>query len=237
MSKPQTNNYYTNVYQKSFEVFAKRSKKLDPLLIALMVDPLEAEDAKREFGNKIPHSLEDFRSRDGQMAVDAALQTVAQWLVKQESIQMSIPEIAKWNSKLTVWMGIRQVDSFLSFAKTSDPRPREALRLAEEWVRGGDVAKKILRAAEDCYEAELSLRNSTGTEDSLEMDSFQSALAVCRSVLSFYGKDGYKVLWSAQHSTVAINTADIDRYDSGAYEQRRARLKSRLADAIMTFPA
>lgn len=232
MSNLKKHGYYTNVYQKSYEVFAKHSKKLDPLLIALMVDPLEAEDAKKLFGKKIPHSLDDFRNRDGQMAVDAALQTVVQWLQQQSSLGSAVAEIAAWNCRLAVWLDVAASRWALSAISSNDARLTDSLNTVERWVRGLAGQDELSTALMDSVSA---VSDASNVPWILPREAY-AARAVMRTAQAADG--AFMINRCNSYSEYVPDEAASAHYgySSRPIGEKLIELRSVLANACMTFP-
>lgn len=138
---------FTLVPLRSYSAYVKSDPPaLDELMCALMVDPLEAEDAAAESGMEMPHALANFASL-GRRPYTAALQTIAQWVEEQEEARPALRGLMKYNNKLGTWCACQLARASLLYVSADEPRPRAIIELTESWLYGKSTLEDVRRYA------------------------------------------------------------------------------------------
>lgn len=138
---------YTHVPQRSFDAYASSNPvTLDEVLCALIVDPLEAEDAAKDRGVQgTPHSLCDFADQ-GMVPLRIALETIAQWVSSHAYSPQAITDIARYDERLGVWCGCQVARNPLQYESVYiSPRTHALIEVTEAWVRGNANLNDILQ--------------------------------------------------------------------------------------------
>ncbi len=139
---------FSRVHQRSYDVFVGNSiVHLDPLMMALAVDPLEAEDAASSRSSDIPHSLEYFSSIS-RLAYLSAIETISQWVLHHPGEQ-KIKQMAMYSPRLAVWCTAQAVRDVLRLLPPEEERPLTAVATAERWVMGESSGEQCLADARD----------------------------------------------------------------------------------------
>ncbi len=151
---------FTHIPERSFDAMFVRERDwngrlmLRPLMAALSVDPLEAEDAFKDLGSsRIPNSLEYFASRS-HAALRVALETIAQWVMFETDLRYLSELLGMYDRVLASWCASQAARSVLRFVSRSEKRPAKAVELTEAWVVGSATTKEC----EDMHESMKDVR-------------------------------------------------------------------------------
>lgn len=157
----ERHSYYTCVPLRSIEAIVPpdAAERLDLILRALIVEPEEAEDLSED-PSIIDCSAERFVER-GAMSVDAALQTIGQWSLRQSSVLTAIQWISLWNQWLGIWCAScvvrnlaqkfpRYSSDHLALIESTQDAVRDRLvhMLTETWK----LKEKCSNLADDAYD-------------------------------------------------------------------------------------
>lgn len=230
--KKSSKRPYTLIHPKSFKAYVRRGT-LREVLCALIVQPEEAEDIAEEYGfSATPHAMKDFELAGGSKAVSAALQTIAEWTMRQSGADVAIVQITQWNRRLGVWCAC-QTSKMLLGEVSSDVEPfKELISLIEGWVVGRvgrlDLQVAASRFNESTYNYESSF------------DLYARDAVVNAAFAGSYRDEEYADA-STKQSVAAAAMAPLDRLDGSVkwnreFAERLAYLRRFIANACLTFP-
>lgn len=210
-----------------------RCNTLKSLLIALAVDPEEAEDLVDDGTvalENIPHGYEDFKAR-GEKALDAALQTVSQWVANAGAAPIAAHYLVQWNRRLGVWCLASIVEAALRPYVGGDLFHRDTIELVRMY------------AATGISDHDLSRRQSVYRRSTLGKVWMQSAaLLVDLSVggyrLDKYPSFGSGIASTARESIVRSLIAGGNRDERWVVTEGKVDEDCRrmMADACLHFP-
>jgi hypothetical protein len=252
-------NQYTLIPNQSFDAYVRRGT-LREVLCALIVQPEEAEDMAEEHGvEETPHSMGAFELAGGSKAVSAALQTTAEWTMRQHVADDAILQIAKWNSRLGVWCACQVAREALRYVIPGEERPRIAIETAERWVWVGATTEELRVAytaardanydAADLGDAQADDPSAYATYRASSYAAESASFAVgCASAVDdaddFVREAVYTVHAVASASSSAAEAVYAARTGTSISDpswirqngEERARLREVIANACMTFP-
>lgn len=167
--------YYTEIPLRSFEAFEFEGH-LSEALLALIVDPLEAEDVSRAIREVYPTRIElaingkiadapialaDFLNLPSKHAFEQLKITLSQWAMTKSSSD-AIVGLARWDRRLGAWCACacsRVAQSFYS------EEHLESIEITEAWVRGEadmEEVKYAYRIATNMSAAGTSVKRAVG---------------------------------------------------------------------------
>lgn len=140
--------YYTEIPLRSFEAIVQNGW-LSEILLALITDPLEAEDlaemlSRTKRGGKLwvrfkgerrlpaPISCEEFR----RISIEGKTKwrvTLSQWVMRFDTADDSLQSLIDYDKKLGVWAECKIARESLRFAEKGEGRPIYAIKTAEAW--------------------------------------------------------------------------------------------------------
>lgn len=175
MTAMQMHPYYTEVPLRSFEAMAFEGN-LSEVLLALIVDPNEAEDVsltiqnvydtkiELDFEGKIisaPITLEDFQNLPSKNAFEQLKITLSQWAMTKSSTD-AIIEIARWDRRLGAWCACACSREGQMFHGEENLK---SIAITEAWVRGEadmEEVKYAYRLVRDNSSAGTSAKRAAG---------------------------------------------------------------------------
>jgi len=240
-------SYYTEIPQRSFEAIVKNGY-LSEVLMALLVDPLEAEDVAESIKDRTdaaikleangyivsaPIGLADFQNLPSKDAFEKLKITLSQWVMTTKRASGALRELTMWDRRFGVWCACQVAREALRFIPRSEPRPLRAIKTAEAWVRGmatEDQVDVAAQAAETC--AEIA-ENEYGDYLVFEASSAASSAAY---TVGNYNLGGDAVICSASAFAYSAQASDPDVDWDDVREAEFIRLREVVAAACLTFP-
>lgn len=256
--------YLTKVPSRSFDIIYKNGW-LSEALLALIVDPLAAEDIERtlervreritivpDFEDNLPYDapirLADFKDL-GSKWVQVMLETMAQWVMYQQgSASAAIGSIYLIDRRIAAWCACSVAREALRVMPPEDDRPLRAIIAVEKMVgsrRNNGVAQMYSEASEEAARRYLLSAESTRVSANYYLDASRSAAAVAAGNL-------IQILTGSKERDQAVFVVDCVAYALAYYEVskdvRRAddwgtvkqmelmRLREVIAKACLSFP-
>lgn len=227
----EMNPIYPSIPQRSFAAYVAYGT-LDEILCALIVEPLEAMDAAKEFGVAgTPHSLEDFRNL-GRSAVRLCLETAATWVSLHADPREALVSIADWDRSVGTWCACQVARTALPFVpKYGDySRFEVAINAAEKWIVGSVGSNELERAADNAYAG------------SIEQSEHAAVWAADIAYSNLHPPMGnsplaYRVVNSACAAfaqSVAVDTRNPGWMN--AYNERLSDMRAVISEACLSFP-
>lgn len=144
----KTDLLFTFVPERSLQAFSRgRIPTLRELLCALIVDPLEAEDAAEQLDPlEISCTLTDFADRGAAM-YRASLETIAQWVIMKSRIGemfSAMDAIGRYDARLGTWCSFCVCQEML--ARDAECAPM--LEQLRRWILG-EIDSEALRRIVD----------------------------------------------------------------------------------------
>jgi|JI10StandDraft_1071094.scaffolds.fasta_scaffold00157_127 hypothetical protein len=231
--KPRMHEIYTHIDDRSYKAFVE-SGSLDEVLCAFVVDPDEAEDVAKRYGvSGTPHSLLFLWTQSAGF-FDAALQTIAQWVMAQPDAEAALDGVASWNMLLGIWCACAVSKEALLLCPDRQNRAKSLIGLTEEWVasRGSMPHEKIRAMVREVSRFQATLR-SYAEQTSLSA-AMESAALIWRS------PDPSGVSSVSRYVAAALCDDGGDEDDEeflSCKASEMLRLRSVVAEACLRFPA
>lgn len=210
-----------------------RCNTLKSLMIALSVDPEEAEDladAGTVALEKVPYGYADFAAR-GAKALDAALQTVSQWVANAGAAPMAAHYLVQWDRRVGVWCLATIVEAALRPYVNGDLFHRETIELAKVYAATG-------RSDRDLSRRQSVYRRSTSGKIWMQSAALLVDLSVGGYRLEQYPSFGAGTASTARESIVRSLIAEGNRDERWVMTEYRVDEECRrmMADACLSFP-
>jgi|JI10StandDraft_1071094.scaffolds.fasta_scaffold01000_27 hypothetical protein len=159
---------YTEIDTRSYNAIVKYGW-ISELLLALLVDPLEAEDVGESLkrwnhteilitGGRAPTSRSDFIDLHSRSAFEKMKITLAQWSASMTNSEEALRILFDWDFRFAAWCGCAVARDSLKFVPKEDRRPIDAIESAESWVRGDLGAKTMLSASKSAFRSSQEAR-------------------------------------------------------------------------------
>jgi hypothetical protein len=235
MTAMQMHPYFTEIPLRSFEAMAFEGH-LSEVLLALIVDPHEAEDVSRmirdiystrielDFDGKItsaPITLSDFQDLPSKHAFEQLKITLAQWVMTTERADSAVGALASWDRRFGVWCACAAARDALRFVPEDEERPLRAIEAAEAWVRGMATRAQVSAAREAARAAARAA---------------YAAFAAARAAdAAYYAADRASAAAAADAARAAYAAA-ADAAADAARVAELVRLREVVANACLTFP-
>lgn len=239
-------SYYTEIPQRSFEAIVKNDY-LSEVLVALLVDPLEAEDIAESIKDRIdaaitldlngrafsaPIGLADFQNLPSKDAFEKLKITLSQWVMTTERANGTLRVLSTWDQRFGAWCSCAVARVGIRFVPKGDRRALLAIETTEVAVRGKSTDIYVTDAAMAAYDASSSARTLAAAA------AYASA---SYAAASFVASVGTSVADNAASlaANAAVRVADAVASVSGRDDLRVAeliRLREVVANACLTFP-
>jgi hypothetical protein len=159
--------YFTEIPLRSFEAMAFEGN-LSEVLLALIVDPHEAEDVAKsiqeiqstrielDFDGELissPIALADFQNLPSKNGFEKLKITLAQWVMTTKSAFFPLKTLSEWDQRFAVWCACAVSREAIRFVGKSENRPIRAIETAEAWVCGRVGINAVRLAYEAAYQA------------------------------------------------------------------------------------
>jgi hypothetical protein len=243
-------NVFTEIDSKSYAAIVKNGY-LSEVLLALLVDPLEAEDVadsirgRSETAIKLevngrsflaPISLEDFESLPSKDAFEKLKITLSQWVKTIEGAGSAVKTLAMWDRVFGVWCACAVAREALLFVPKSELRPLRAIEAAEAWVLGMVTSAQVDLAIADAFAAsgDASRADDVAASDAASAAAHAANIAIAASASSVYASAVYAVAYAAIDA--ADDAADADVVWEDARNAELVRFRHVVANACLTFP-
>lgn len=243
-------SHYTEVEARSYDAIVKNGW-LSEVLLAMAVDPLEAEDVadviarndamKTMMIDGSQRALLSLSDGLGASFLDRAKITASQWASQQSDGRSVMAQLAEWDQKVGVWCACHLPVGMLARLPKDRPQARETIRKTLSWVFGQDTAATVLANAEK--EAVSSKWTSVGM---LAANSFanrvEDAAFAAYSVAKSNRKSGMtksaedavtSYLLAAYVAYVGRSSAFAESEDLDPFSSASCQI---IADACLSFP-
>ena len=244
--------YYTEIYQRSFDAIVKNGW-LSEILLALITDPLEAEDlaerlerdsletlwilptTRGERRYLAPTSLEDFRS----LSLDAKTSwhiTMAQWVMRFKEANVALQSLIRYDRKLGAWCVCQVAREALRFVPNGELRPLVAIETTEAWTLGKGTIEEAKEAYADIDEYANSYESNYSPQSSFAANAALEAAGSASHTNTPAAEYAAKLAtFAAANAAAAIFPfSSPDR--SKKRESELDRFREVVANACMTFP-
>jgi hypothetical protein len=157
----KTHSQYTEIPLRSFEAMTFEGN-LSEVLLALIVDPLEAVDVARTIldiypteielslnGNVVDASiaLSDFVNLPSKHAFEQLKITLAQWVMTTKQADDALKTLTEWDGRFGVWCACAVAREAIRSIPKDELRPLRAIKAAEAWVSGKSSVRRARNAA------------------------------------------------------------------------------------------
>jgi hypothetical protein len=154
-------NVFSEIDARSYASIVKNGW-LSEVILALLVDPLEAADVaesiKSATGTAIelklngrvfeaPIGLSDFQNLPSKDAFEKLKITLSQWAMTMGYANVSLRTIAEWDRRFGAWCACAVARDALRFVPRNELRPLRAIETTESWVLGMATAESAAGAA------------------------------------------------------------------------------------------
>lgn len=242
----QMHPYYTEIPLRSFEAMAFDGH-LSEVLLALIVDPHEADDVSRTIWDvqeariellqdgrivEAPIRMDDFLNLPSKNALEHLKITLAQWVFTFERAPEPMGLLTKWSPRLGVWCAC-SVAKEIHWYDDNDPVLR-SIEVAEQWVIENRYAILLTQEYNKIFATAQSMASPDYTAAYLAVLSAHMAWDnECdpSAVADVVSDTAWNVAdWWAN----STNTIDYDM--DVARSAELVRLREVVANACMTFP-
>lgn len=252
---PSMHSIYTEIDARSYDAIVKNGY-LSEVLLALLVDPLEAEDVAdsvttRDMGkismsvngivSSAPISPADFQALPSKDGFEKLKITLSQWAAVAADAKESLLTVATWDVRFGIWGACQVARSALVYVPSREERPLFAIETADRWLQGKfhgtpiyNVRPQLRSAADRAFAASVETIYSAS----------QAAHAACAAAVeaSFYqpSQAAFYCSSAANHAANAFAdsltiTTNADRWRR-ASESESIRLRKVVSNACLTFP-
>jgi hypothetical protein len=240
-------SYYTEIPLRSFDAIVKNGY-LSEVLMALLVDPLEAEDVADSVKSRTmtaiylevnghtvsaPIGLADFQNLPSKDAFEKLKITLSQWVMTTKRASGALRELTMWDRRFGVWCACQVAREALRFIPRSEPRPLRAIKTAEAWVRGTATEDQADTAAQGAEAYAEIAENEYG--DYLVFEASSAASSASYTVVG-YDFAGDAAAGSASAFAYSAQASDPDVDWDEVREAELIRLREVVAAACLTFP-
>jgi hypothetical protein len=241
-------NVFTEIDSKSYAAIVKNGY-LSEVLLALLVDPLEAADMadsiqriqatriELAFDGKIidaPITLKDFHSLPSKDAFEKLKITLSQWVKTTDVASEALRVLSIWDRRFCVWSACAVARESLRYVPAEEQRPLRAIEAAEAWVIGRatiETVRDAYAAADDAAEdAVVDYNNAAiyaAADYAAAADAATSAAAAANAAAYVDTFDTETVAYAAAN---AYASWGANRY------AELIRLREVVANACLTFP-
>ena len=233
--------HFTEIPQRSFEKIVKNGW-LTEVLLALITDPLEAEDTAESIKSRTETAIElkvndqvfsapigpkDFQTFPSKDAFEKLKITLSQWVMTTNGANDALLELTTWDARFSVWCSCAVARDALRFVPNGEQRPLQAIGTAEAWVMGRAALKDVRRASTAANRAPY----------------YATAAAITlHAALAAADERGPAVAEQHDAATAAAAVAafNVTAYGSPEWSRIRdeelIRLREVVANACFTFP-
>jgi len=222
----KTHPYFTEIPQRSFDAIVKNGY-LSEVLVALLVDPLEADDVAESIYRKTETAirlsanyhifsatieLADFQGLPSKDAFEKLKITISQWVMTTNRADDALRVLAMWDRRFGVWCACQVARDALRFVPSGEQRQLRAIEATEAWVNGKATLDEVRSSGTAANDA----ANAVSHADTLYAAVYASAAAYGANV-AYYA------------ANAAACAADNDAVEL-------IRLREVVANACLTFP-
>lgn len=252
--------YYTEVPRRSFEAIVKNGW-LSEILLALVTDPLEAEDlaerlergtgeslwvlpaAKGQRRYLAPTSVGDFHKLNIEAKTSWRV-TMAQWVMHFKEARSAMKSLTSYDRRIGVWCACQAARKALPFLRNGEPRPLQAIETTESWLRGKATVDQVQKSADAAYsaanDASAFAATYSGADYAAAVSAFYAAQASATSasaaVYFAAATDTAHAADDAINAVAAAYAADGSPVWQKKRDEELVRLREVVANACMTFP-
>ena len=226
---------FTEIPQRSYNALVRKGT-LEEVLLALITDPLAAEDVADELEaktRKLPAVTPSVFADLGANALSAWKITVAQWVMTQADARPALRALIAYDRRLGVWGACQVAREALSYVFVGEDRPRIAIETTEAWVVGRASIEQVRQSAAAANAAAVSAAYATSAA------AWAAAAAANAAADAAYA--AYAATAAACATAAAAAAADAAyAYGSAKWNAARdaelIRFREVVANACMTFP-
>lgn len=251
MNAMEMHPYFTEIPLRSFEAMAFEGH-LSEVLLALIVDPLEAEDVSRAIWDvqevrielnedgrivEAPIRLEDFLDLGSKMFEQMKI-TIAQWTMAHGDAEDALRSIAALDRRLAIWCASDVAAGCLGLVPAMYSSPSRAINMAKAWIVGlANTTHVALASSAACRLAEKLEAESeySANETSQARIAAIASAAYSASSVFYVSEDNSQVVFHAAQARSAQEVSTTGAADNSAYPGD-IRLQEVIANACMTFP-
>jgi hypothetical protein len=235
MTDMEMHPYLTKIPSRSFDIIYKNGW-LSEALLALVVDPMAAEDVEKtlervreritivpDFEDNLPYDapirLADFKDLGSQW-VQVMLETMAQWVMYQEgNATAAIGSICLIDRRIAAWCACSVAREGLRVMPPEDDRPMRAIVAIEEMVKTKrkDVAAQRASDASNAAARRYSVSSERGWNTAGE-GAYGYYINASRSVFATATGDLIQILTGSKGRDQAAMVVDCVAYAIAYYE-------------------
>jgi len=245
-------SYYTEIPLRSFDAIVKKGY-LSEVLMALLVDPLEAEDVadsiyrktetaiKLEVSDRVfsaPIGLTDFQNLPSKDAFEKLRITLSQWVMRTDGANDALRELTMWDLRFGAWCACAVAREALRCVPKGEQRPLRAIETAEAWVAGRAGPDDVRRAAAAAAAADAAAAAAAAAYAAAAAAAAAYAAAYAAADAAFATSlAANDAVYAASASASAANDAVYASLKwSRIREAELIRLREVVANACLTFP-
>lgn len=232
----QQRKIYTEIQQQSYDALV-RTGTLEEVLLALMTDPLAAEDVADELEaktRKMPTLAPSVFADLGANVIDAWRITIAQWVMTQVETQPALRALIMYDRRLGVWCACRVVREALRFVPDGEDRPRRAIETTEAWIAGKASIEQVSLAGYAARDAAYATSVAAWAAEIAVASTYAAAYA------AWAADEAVSAAYAAARAADAYATSVAYAYGSAKWNAARdaelVRFRKVVANACMTFP-
>jgi hypothetical protein len=257
--------YFTEIPLRSFEAMAFDGK-LSEILLALIVDPHEANDVSRAILDIYPTRIDLVSNEDGRSIVDAPVRiedfmdlglksfdamkiTVAQWVMTTDGASDALRVLTVWDRRFGVWCACAVAREALHYVLAEDQRPLRAIEAAEAWAIGKATIETVTtadaaaRSAANYAKAALgaSVYNIAAADAAAQAAAIADAAVAAAAAAADPAYEAADVAKKAARVASIAARRDADRREdfenwNTAFYAELFRLREVIANACLSFP-
>lgn len=239
--------YYTEVPRRSFEAIVKNGW-LSEILLALITDPLEAEDlaerlerikkgeqlwvlpvAKGQRRYSAPISVDDFRELNIEAKTSWRV-TMSEWVMQLDNARKAILSLTRYSQHLGVWCACQLAREALYSIPFFSDMPHKFITITESWVVGAATSAQVRDIVENSPPVPWGSFNSEASQS-----AYTASYYVARAA-----SHGPSAVLQAENSSIRSANAIVERSGPADVFNRSnaelVRLREVVANACMTFP-
>lgn len=246
--------YYTEVPLRSFEAIVQNDW-LSEILLALITDPLEAEDfakllsrgqpetiyvytdESKNFQAPLPISVDDFACLPAK-SVSKWRITMAQWLAKQQSSHSTFLELSLYDTRMCMWAACYLARHSVRYIESPSDNMLRTLSAAENFIATGRDKSAIFNASRDLYRETAKMPYDDYSEIQWAHNATKKAVNATLSLSDHrYISDCALYTMEDVASVIACSKTEDDRSRfTEVMDQEFDQLNQVVAQSCMTFP-
>ena len=250
MNAMSMDHIFTEIDARSYASIVKNGY-LSEVLLALLVDPLEAADMadsiqriqatriELAFDGKIidaPITLKDFHSLPSKDAFKKLKITLSQWAMTTDRADIAVEKLTIWYRCFGAWCTCAIARETLRYVPAGERRPLRAIEVAEALVIGKTTIGMALEAADAAYAAADAAADDTDDDAYAAKRAARAAAYAARAAADASSARAYAAYAANAAADAAAAAASSAEKHRAIQDAELIRLREVVSNACLTFP-